>query len=45
MINAITVPEKRREVFEQRFAEGGRHVSLAQGFEPFELMRPASGEQ
>ncbi len=40
-INAITVPEERREVFEERFAAAGAHVSDAPGFEAFEFMRPA----
>ena len=40
-INAITVPEDRREVFEQRFAGSGASVGEAPGFEAYELMRPA----
>ncbi len=45
VINAITVPEERRETFEGRFAGSGGHVSQAPGFEAYELMRPASGDQ
>ena len=40
-INAITVPEDRREAIEERFAAAGGHVSDAPGFEAFEFMRPA----
>ena len=43
VINAVTVPEERREEFEARFAGRAGHVAKAPGFEAFELMRPASG--
>jgi heme-degrading monooxygenase HmoA len=39
-INAITVPRKRFEEFERRFAARAGKVSSAAGFEAFELLRP-----
>jgi heme oxygenase (mycobilin-producing) len=45
VINAIAVPEERRDTFEERFAGSGGHVSSAPGFEAYELMRPHSGDQ
>lgn len=39
-INAITVPEDRVEMFEQRFAARAGEVSSMPGFEAFELLRP-----
>lgn len=45
VINAVTVPEDRRQEFEARFAARAGHVAGAPGFEAFELMRPASGGQ
>src|SRR4051794_14360365 len=39
-INAIEVPEARREVLEQRFAARLGAVDKAPGFEGFELLRP-----
>jgi heme-degrading monooxygenase HmoA len=45
VINAVTVPEERREEFEQRFAARAGQVSSASGFEAFELLRPADGDR
>ena len=42
VINAITVPTGNREEFERRFANRAGEVSKAEGFEAFELLRPAS---
>ncbi len=42
-MNVITVPEDRRETFEQRFATRAGQVKNNPGFEAFELMRPADG--
>jgi heme-degrading monooxygenase HmoA len=39
-INAITVPDDRREAFEARFAARAREVSGMPGFEEFQLLRP-----
>jgi heme-degrading monooxygenase HmoA len=44
VINAVTVPEERREAFEQRFAARAGQVSGAEGFEAFELLRPTGGD-
>lgn len=43
VINAVTVPEERREEWEERFAQRAGQVSEAPGFQAFELLRPASG--
>lgn len=42
VINAITVPADNRAVLEERFAGRAGEVSKADGFEAFELLRPAS---
>jgi len=42
VINAITVPEANREELERRFANRAGEVSKAEGFESFELLRPAN---
>lgn len=42
VINAITVPSDNSEEFERRFANRAGEVSKAEGFEAFELLRPAS---
>ncbi|MFP5297571.1 MAG: antibiotic biosynthesis monooxygenase family protein [Actinomycetota bacterium] len=42
VINAITVPDEGREEFEKRFANRAGEVSKAEGFEHFELLRPAN---
>lgn len=42
VINAITVPAENREVLEERFANRAGQVSDAEGFEAFELLRPAN---
>lgn len=42
-INAITVPEERREEFERRFANRAGEVGKSPGFESFELLRPSDG--
>src|SRR3954471_5032818 len=39
-INAITVPEDRRESFEERFRSRAGAVEKTPGFERFELLRP-----
>ena len=39
-INAISVPEERRDEFEARFAARAGQVSGSPGFEMFELLRP-----
>ncbi|MGZ4241582.1 MAG: antibiotic biosynthesis monooxygenase family protein [Actinomycetota bacterium] len=43
VINAVTVPSERAEEFEKRFAARAGQVSQADGFEAFELLRPAEG--
>jgi len=43
VVNAVTVPEERKEEFEARFAARAGQVSKADGFEAFELLRPAEG--
>ena len=45
VINAVTVPAERRAEFEQRFAARAGHVSHADGFEAFELLRPRDGDR
>jgi heme oxygenase (mycobilin-producing) len=42
-INAITVPEDRRESFEERFRSRAGAVEQTAGFERFELLRPQEG--
>ena len=42
-INALQIPEAARESFEQRFAGRAGMVESAEGFEHFELLRPADG--
>lgn len=43
-INVLTVPPERREVLEQRFAARAGEVDKMEGFEHFELLRPADGQ-
>lgn len=43
VINAVTVPEERRDDFEARFAARAGEVGRAPGFEAFELLRPDAG--
>lgn len=43
-INVLTVPAERREVLEQRFASRAGEVDTTPGFQAFELLRPADGE-
>jgi heme-degrading monooxygenase HmoA len=43
-INVLTVPEPMREELERRFAGRAGLVENADGFERFELLRPAGGE-
>jgi heme-degrading monooxygenase HmoA len=43
-INAITVPDERREAFEERFAARAGEVSRMEGFEEFQLLRPSEGQ-
>ncbi|CAM5517324.1 hypothetical protein SANTM175S_07677 [Streptomyces antimycoticus] len=40
-INVLTVPEEQREVLEKRFAARAGTVENSNGFEWFELLRPA----
>ncbi|MFI6468894.1 MULTISPECIES: antibiotic biosynthesis monooxygenase family protein [unclassified Streptomyces] len=42
-INVLTVPEEQREVLEKRFASRAGSVENSDGFEWFELLRPAEG--
>jgi heme-degrading monooxygenase HmoA len=42
-INAMQVPEAAQEGFEARFAARAGMVEGAEGFEHFELLRPADG--
>lgn len=42
-INVLTVPEEQREVLEKRFAARAGAVENSDGFEWFELLRPAEG--
>jgi len=44
VINAVAVPPQAREAFEQRFAARAGKVESATGFEGFELLRPAEGQ-
>ncbi len=43
-INVLTVPEPMKEELERRFAERAGMVENADGFEGFELLRPADGK-
>jgi heme-degrading monooxygenase HmoA len=42
-INSVTVPEDKRERFEERFRGRAGAVETTPGFEWFELLRPAEG--
>ncbi len=42
-VNALTVSPDQAEAFAQRFASRPRRVEQADGFERFELLRPADG--
>ncbi|MFD9635041.1 antibiotic biosynthesis monooxygenase family protein [Streptomyces violascens] len=42
-INVLTVPEEQREILEKRFAARAGSVENSDGFEWFELLRPAEG--
>jgi heme-degrading monooxygenase HmoA len=42
VINAIDVPTDQKDEFERRFADRAGEVSKAEGFEAFELLRPAN---
>ena len=42
-INLLTVPAEQREVLEKRFASRAGTVENSDGFEWFELLRPAEG--
>ncbi len=44
-INALTVPEDRRQVLEERFAARAGEVAAVDGFEWFELLRPVDGTE
>ncbi|MCH7670352.1 MAG: antibiotic biosynthesis monooxygenase [Acidobacteria bacterium] len=44
VINAVAVPPQAREGFEARFAARAAKVEDAAGFEGFELLRPAEGQ-
>lgn len=44
VMNAVTVPDEKREVFEHRFATRAGQVQKQPGFQAFELMRPADGK-
>lgn len=41
VMNIIDVPPERRAEFEERFAKRAARVASAEGFEAYELMRPA----
>lgn len=43
-INVLTVPEAMRDTLEQRFAARAGEVDKMDGFEHFELLRPAGGQ-
>jgi heme oxygenase (mycobilin-producing) len=43
-INVLTVPPEMREVLEQRFGARAGEVEQMDGFEAFELLRPAEGQ-
>ncbi len=42
-VNVMTVPPARADEFVQRFADRPRRIEHADGFERFELLRPADG--
>ena len=42
-INALTVPEGKGEMLEQRFSQRAGEVEKMPGFESFELLRPTDG--
>jgi heme-degrading monooxygenase HmoA len=44
-INAITVPAERAEQMAARFAARAGEVGKAEGFEEFQLLRPADGRE
>jgi heme oxygenase (mycobilin-producing) len=43
-INVLTVPPEMRDTLEQRFAARAGEVDKMEGFEAFELLRPAEGQ-
>jgi heme oxygenase (mycobilin-producing) len=43
-INYVTVPEDKRDVFEERFRRRAGAVESTEGFEWFELLRPQDGD-
>lgn len=43
-INVLTVPPPMREMLEQRFANRAGAIDEMPGFEAFELLRPAEGQ-
>lgn len=43
-INVLTVPVAMRNTLEQRFAARAGEVDRMEGFEHFELLRPADGQ-
>lgn len=45
VINAISVPSERAEEFAERFAKRAGLVEQADGFEDFQLLRPADGRE
>ena len=45
VINAVKVPDERRDAFEERFAKRAGHVQNADGFEAFELLRPLGDDR
>lgn len=44
VLNVLTVPEQMRQTLEQRFAARAGEVDSMDGFEHFELLRPAPGD-
>ncbi len=44
VLNVLTVPEQQRETLERRFAARAGQVDQTDGFEHFELLRPAPGD-
>ncbi len=44
VMNAVTVPSERAAEFEERFAKRAGKIKEQDGFEAFELMRPADGK-
>jgi heme-degrading monooxygenase HmoA len=43
-INVLTVPERMRSTLEERFGNRAGEVDTMDGFEHFELLRPAEGQ-